>query len=283
MKNLSELPKDLLIKLIVTVENEMKSCLQKSYQKIYDRQDKLYAGIKYVLPDSVWSNIHHCDFPGCKEVQINAPDYNEGNLNSCNFSDKNCLRVYYCDAHDQLNYIKGIYYDDISPVCKNCIKGKLKKDYIVAEKDLTSVDKNKVRRQLEEDKIRLKRQQNKVPMYYAMSKNELINILFNIGMKTKEWCEEEHCKEMLLIEDIMRKTEILKISYFFKIRNCNFQNCKNFKISGLETYFKYYYNDIKGKLCIDCRDIYYCDEHLSHFPLTVRNKYFCKNCEVKLE
>ncbi len=282
MTNLLHFPKDLLIKLILTVENNIKTSLQSLYQKGYDRQEKIYDGIRSVLREEWWIDIYRCNFPGCREVEIDSASCVVGNLNTCIFEKSDgTIKLYYCNAHDKLNYMKGIEYDEIFPVCDRCKIDELKRGSVLTEKNFKCVDKEKVRKQLEEDKMREDKEKNKVPIYYALSKDQLIETLFNIGTKTKEWYEQEHNKELLVIEYIMQKIKELYQGYF-KIHNCKFKGCENLKIDGISG-SEYYYNDVRGKICTECDNIYYCTDHLSHFPLTIKsrkgNKYLCRNCK----
>ena len=228
---LLDLPKDLLIKLIVTVENTIKTSLQSSYQKVYYRQEKIYEGINKVFLVE-WIRVYRCDFQGCREVEVDSSGQTKGKLNSCSFFRTGRPDLHYCDAHDKINYMKEIDdhdNEDIFSVCEYCKIDELERGCILTEKDLKYVDKEKVRRQLEEDNIRKEKEKDKVPIYYTLSRDQLNETLFNIGVKTKEWYEEEHNKELLLIEDIMKKIgEIAGES--FKIHNCKFKGCENFKI-----------------------------------------------------
>lgn len=287
MKNLSDIPKDLLIKIILTVEKTVKNSLQSIYQKVYDRQQSIYDGINKVYPDDAMLTVSRCAFPNCKEIQVwGAIDEIKGGLNYCNFfCDTGSLTKHYCDAHDMLNYMEmpeRVRYGG-QPICEDCKPGLVAQGYVFAEKDITYIDKEKVERQLEEDKVRLEIERNKIPNYYAMSKEKLIHELVNIGIKTQESCEEEHRKELLLIKNTMQMVEDVSEN-LFDIHHCAWKGCENFMISGIESK-KYHYKHSKGKVCTNCEEIYYCKDHLSHFPLTVRSKkgdkYFCRKCKIK--
>ena len=185
MKSLFDLPKDLLVKLILNVEKIMKTSVQSACEKRFDRENKIYEFVAETIKNVQYGRIVQCEFPGCREVDIqdlNEPD----KLNSCVWIRSDQGLKYYCDAHDNLHYIKRFDDEDSVDViacCDACLEGYLKDDYIITKKDTSKMDKNRVRKQLEEDEFRKKkenREKNKIKNYYAMSKINLINRIFHV-------------------------------------------------------------------------------------------------------
>jgi hypothetical protein len=136
------MPKDLLIKLILATEKDVMRSMQFSFQKIFDRQTEIYRGINHVFSHCESIDVYRCAFPGCKEVEVWGPREIKGDLNHCGFYCKYESEKF-CDAHDKLFYMKQVGYKQIDPVCEKCMPQLLEVGYILTEKDVTHVDKNK--------------------------------------------------------------------------------------------------------------------------------------------
>ena len=200
---MQNLPKDLLIKLILVIEKTIRLSKKASYQEVYDRQNKIYEESDSMFPKGHWVLVDRCSFPNCPEFQVfcNMKDTKPKLLNSCRWD---CKDLYYCDAHDKLHYVKDERHEQDLSVCEKCLPKAIKRGLTLIEKDLTDVDKEKIKKQLAKDAARLIKRQNKIPTYYAMSKQQLIQKLVDIGNETRRKCEKEHQKEVALFEDIMR-------------------------------------------------------------------------------
>ena len=184
---------------------------------------------------------------------------------------------HYCDAHDKLNYIKKFDDEDseeIIPCCDDCLKSKLEDGYIITKKDTSKVDKNKVRKQLEEDEFRKQkenREKNKIRNFYAMSKLNLINRLFHLGNKIRKEVIEEYHKEMNVRDHIIKEVKRLDRG-MFSVINCNFDGCGNFIVDSSHTGECFYYNDIDGECCKECHKIFYCEKHIFNFSVIYKSK-----------
>ena len=262
MKSLLDLPKDLLIKLIIVVESDAKNSIQSYFDKLYDRENKMCEGVLKVTKDAEIM-VARCNFPGCKEIDVCDLNKRGCRLYRCDFGECSDKR-HFCDAHDMLHYIKDIKSGDIFPCCLDC-KKRLTKRFVVATKDISNLDINKIRKQLKEDEIRINKEKNKLSNYYSMSKQTLMYKVTTIANETKQIYQKEYLEELSLKKYIIQK--IYKIEKFlYTIMNCEYTECKNFMIKGIDSQTEYYYRDTRGDDCIECRDIYYCREHLSHFP-----------------
>ena len=197
---MEKIPKDILIKLILEIEKTITTSLKLSYQEVYDRQNEIYESSDSMFLRGHWVLVDRCNFPGCTEYQVFWNMKESRLLNSCRWGCTN--GGYYCDAHDKLHYIKDIEHGDFS-VCENCLPKVLKRGLTITEKNMSHVDKDKVKKQLAKDDANLRRKQNKIPTYYTMSRQQLIHKLVNIGNETRRKCEKGHQKELLLFEDIM--------------------------------------------------------------------------------
>ena len=263
MKSLLDLPKDLLIKLIIVVESNIKNSIKFSFDKIYDRENKVYEGVLQVTRDAEII-VARCNFPGCKEIDVCDLNKRGCRLNRCDIEECSDKRHFFCDAHDMFHYMKYIKSGDIFPCCLDC-KKKLSNDFVVATKDISNLDIHKIRKQLKEDEIRINREKNKLLNYYSMSKEILLDKITTIANQTRQISKKEYLEELSLKKYIRQK--IYKIEKFlYTIMNCGYTECKNFMIKGIDGQTEYYYRDTRGDDCIECRDIYYCREHLSHFP-----------------
>ena len=293
MKSLSDLPKDLLVKLILTVEKITKTSVQSVCEKRFDRENKIYKFVTETIRQVRYGRIVRCDFPGCREVDIQ--DLNEEDkLNSCMWIIRDQKVKYYCDAHDTLNYIKKFDdYDgeDINPCCDDCLERELKHGYIITKKDTSKVDKTKVRKQLEEDELRRKKEnieKNKIRNYYDMSKLILINKIFHVGNEIRKEVIEEYHKEINLRNHIVKGVKRLDRG-MFSVINCDFYGCENFIVRSSHTGQCFYYNNISGESCIECDKIYYCEKHMFHFPIIFKSRdeelfcCCCNNCRDKEE
>ena len=156
-----ELPKDLLVKLILTIEKNFKRDIQIPYRKIYSRQEKIYEAIKKILPEIMRPVIHRCNFNGCDKTSV-LNDYADSTefLNSCTFGCNS--DIYYCDVHDEFDHIKDIQYDDTYPVCSECKVKKLKEGHLSVAQDFNFTEsyKAKLEKLKEEDKTQEKIRQN---------------------------------------------------------------------------------------------------------------------------
>ena len=279
MKSLLDLPKDLLIKLIIVVETDAKNSVWSSFDKVYDRENKIYEGVLKVTQDAEII-VARCNFPGCREIDV-CDLYKRGcRLNSCEIEECSDNRRF-CDAHDMFHYIKDIRSGDIFPCCLDC-KKRLTNRFVVATKDISNLDKNKIREQLKEDEIRTNKEKNKVLNYYSMSKEILLHKITTIANETKQIYQKEYLKELGIKKYIMQKIYKIENS-LYTIMNCEYTECKNFMIRGIDGIKEYYYNDTRGDDCFGCREIYCCKEHLSHFPeIEIRennNICYCINCK----
>ena len=290
-----DLPKDLLVKLILTIEKNFKRGIQIPYRKIYGRQEKIYEGIKKILPEIMRPVIHRCNFNGCDKTSV-LNDYADATefLNSCTFGCDS--DIYYCDVHDEFDHIKDIQYDDTYPVCKECKVKKLKEGHLSVTQDFNFTDSYKVKlaKLKEEDKIKQqlkhKKKLDKILEYYTMSKQEVVNKIINCK-KIKEncliECEEEHLAEMKVIRNIMTKiTEILPDDYRPRVNTCNFDGCESFVVSCLP--YDTYYHNCNNVMPSFCEKLSYCDHHISNFVKVVSNDkgtiwHFCSCSECKSE
>ncbi len=272
------LPKDLLVKLITTIENNTKSFLEVLYRKVYQRFDKIYEGIAEVTPDRLSPTVSRCCFPGCKEVEVMNSKYDwadDKRLNQCIY---NCdSEIYYCDAHDKLDYIT------VGAVCPSCLVKQLqRRQYVVKkESDYTPEGKRELRKLLREEAERQKKvernKKEKILNYYSISKKDLINKVVNVVEDTKRLCEQEHQKELDLHEEIMRRiNSIVPDKYLPSIISCDFKGCQNFMVMN-ENVEPYYYQGIVLESCY-CGDINYCQDHLSHYVQNVDDMYCCHEC-----
>ena len=287
------LPKDLLVKLILTIEKSFKRDIQIPYRKIYGRQEKIYEGIKKIVPEIMRPVIHRCNFDGCGKTSV-LNDYADSNefLNSCTFGCNS--DIYYCDVHDIFDHIKDLQYDDTYPVCSECKVKKLKEGHLSVTQDFNFTDSYKVKlaKLKEEDIIKQqltrKKKLDKILGYYAMSKHELIKKIIN-SEKIKEDCltkyEEEHLNEMKVILNIMRKiADILPDEYNPKIDTCNFDGCENFAVSLSCLPSNPYYQNCADVLYCFCGKLSYCDHHISNFFKVIDEDNgticcFCSECK----
>ena len=290
-----DLPKDLLVKLILTIEKNFKRDIQIPYRKIYSRQEKIYEAIKKILPEVMRPVIYRCNFDGCDKTSV-LNDYADANefLNSCTFGCNS--DIYYCDVHDEFDHIKDLQYDDTYPVCKECKVKKLKEGHLSTTQDFNFTDSYKVKlaKLKEEDKIKQqlkqKKKLNKILEYYTMSKQELVNKIINCKKIKENYlieCEEEHLTEMKIILNIMRKiTEILPAEYRPDVAVCNFVGCESFVVSCLPN-DRYHHNCTDVMYCF-CEKLSYCNHHISHFSDVIYNKKgiiwcFCSECKSEYD
>ena len=293
MKSLFDLPKDLLVKLILAVEKITKISVQSVCEKRFDRENKIYEFVIRTVKPVQYGMLVQCDFPGCREVDIQDSD-DPDKLNSCMCIIHNQGVKYYCNAHDNLHYIKRFDNEDSVEViscCDDCLESQLEDGYIITKKDTNKVDKNKVRKQLEEDELRKRkenREKNKIRNFYAMSKINLINRIFHVGNQIKKEVIEEYHKEMNVRDHIIKEVKRLD-NEMFSLINCNFDGCGDFMVYSNHTGDSFYYNDIDGYSCAECDKIYYCEKHLFYFSIIFKSKHeeelscFCKKCADKEE
>ena len=284
---LSYWPKDLLIKLIITIEKTIKRPLQISYGMIYKRQNNIYEEIRQMLPENLRPLIYRCNFQGCRKTEVYNAEYGASNgeyLNKCMFGCDSSIS--YCNVHDKFDYLKDLVYDDTYPVCSACKLEKLKEGYTVSTQEFYYTDTYKIKldKLREEEKIEQYKKARKILRYYSDSKQKLINKITNIN-NTKEnclrECVKEHNKEFNVIEDIMRKiTIILPENYYLKINTCKSESCENFMID--RAFDTYSYNNIDVASCI-CGNASYCEYHISHFARIMENEhevlYCCEKCK----
>ena len=197
---MEKIPKDILIKLILAIEKTITTSLKLSYQEVYDRQNEIYESSDSMFLRGHWVLVDRCSFPGCREYQVFHNMKDSRLLNSCRWY---CKDLYYCDAHDKLHYVRDHRYEEDLSVCEKCLPTAIKRGLTITEKDMSHVDRDKVKKQLAKDDAKLRRKQNKIPTYYAMPRQQLIHKLVNIGNETRRTCEKEHQKEIVLFEDIM--------------------------------------------------------------------------------
>ena len=196
---MEKIPKDILIKLILVIEKTITTSLKLSYQEVYDRQNEIYESSDSMFLRGDFILVDRCIFPGCREVEVRLLSMNDtGKLNLCRWGG---ICVHYCDAHDKLYYVKDEIHE--LSVCEECLPKAIKRGLTITEKDMSHVDKDKVKNQLAKDDAKLRRKQNKIPTYYTMSRQQLIHKLINIGNETRRKCEKEHQKEIAVFEDIM--------------------------------------------------------------------------------
>ena len=270
-------PKDLLVKLIIKIEENTKDYLKLVYQKVYERFDKIYEGIAKVTPDRLSPMVSRCCFPGCTEVQVMNSKYDwaeDKMLNTCIY---NCgSDIYYCDAHDELDYVT-FNGGDVEPVCPSCKIEQLKRGQHVVKKDTDYTAEGK--RKLREEAERHKKGEKYISNYYSMSKKELLNKVVSIVEDTKRMYEQDHQKELDLHEDIMRKISSIVPDYYFpSIVSCEFEDCPNFMVWA-ENVGTCYYNGDVIETCY-CGNLSYCEDHLSHYSQIVDDMYCCVECRV---
>jgi hypothetical protein len=200
------LPKDLLVKLIVRIEKDVRKSMNINYKEIYeDLENNTY-------PQGMFIVISRCSSLNCREVEVWSNIGRKGKLNGCRWGCESSKEIPYCDAHDKLHYIQDNENGDFS-VCSNCLPEVMKLGVTLAKKDMRKVDKDKVIKQIEEDELILQKEDKKISNYYAMSKSELLRKLMNIGTEIRLECEEEHQKELDLIQDISKRIESLIDKY----------------------------------------------------------------------
>lgn len=283
MTKLADLPKDLLVKLILTVENTLRRSLTASYQKIYRRQEGIYKGIARVLPDRIAPAVCKCSFPGCKEFKVWNDKYEteEAELNQCHFCNSG---IYYCDAHDKFDYISH-ESRGYGPACPNCKVKKLGQGWTMACKDTDDYSKEykmELRKRRQEDKLKMQKEKDKVMNYYSLPKDELIKVVVNIGSETKLKYEKRHMKEMKRADIIMERLHQIVIDkYFPSVITCAFEGCENFKVEN-ENVDPYFYNNIKMNSCDSC-GTNYCAKHKSNFHRFKKNNElrFCTECKIQ--
>ena len=283
--------KDLLIKLILTIEKNVKKSFDQKYEKVYKKNQAIYEGIAAVLPERLAPMVSRCAFPGCREVEVLNGKYGwaeEKMLNSCIY---NCgSDIHYCDVHDKLDYVRQLPYDDVEPVCPECKLKRLEKGDVIDRKDSNYTEKGK--KQLEEDikadkeknKRKQEREKRKIPDYYAMSKKELVDKIITIAKETKMKCERKHQKELKVNDEIMRKiSDIVPDTFFPSVCMCEFKDCENFSVDN-DRCDPYYFNDIQIISCDFCGNVYYCEEHLSSFSVITEDDedqlYCCAECKA---
>ena len=298
MKTLIDLPKDILVKLLLTIEKNVKKSTKETCEVKYVRENKIYEKVFEILELLGCGYVKRCNFPGCKEFDIY--DMEEGTNYNYEYGDKltTCVlghcqgRIYYCDAHDKLHYMKQFddeYDEEVMPCCNDCLERELQNGYVLTKKDISKVDKNKVKKQLERDEIRKMKEmkeKNKIRNYYLMSKISLIKKILQIEKEIVEEFKKEYNEEINLRTFILQEIKRLDRGVF-SINNCCHEGCNNFMISSshLDEYSYYYYNEIPGEYCMKCWKIYFCENHLNDFGTIFKIKdngsfyCFCDRCE----
>lgn len=282
--------KDLLIKLILTIEKNVRKVMNDKYEKVYKRNREIYEAMGRVLPDRLIPFVSRCAFPGCREVEVLNDKYGwaeEKMLNRCIY---NCeSEIHYCNVHDQLDYIfHPPYDDDVESVCPECKAEQLAKGAVLTDKDAdyTEKYKKKLRKLKKADRRKRKRKENKkkrkILDYYTMSKQELVEKIISIEREVKQKCEKRHQKELDIFHEIMRKiADIVPDKFMPSAQTCNFEGCENFSIINDDE--QYNYNDVELYSCDFCGHVSYCEEHLSSFSITSdpENDFCCLNCIPK--
>ena len=295
MKTLIDVPKDILVKLLLTIEKNVKESTKARCEAKYVRENKIYEKVLEIIKLLHYGSLQRCCFPGCKEFDLyeldedNKYPYEYGNKLTTCLPGKCRDRVYYCHAHDKLHYIKKFddeYNDEVMPCCDDCLERELQHEHVLTTKDISKVDKIKVRKQLEKDEIRKMKEMNKSRNYYMMSKTSLIEKVFHIGNEAIEEFKEEYDEEMNIRMFILKEVKKLNRGVF-SINNCCHEKCDNFMISTshLDQHCYYYYNDILGEYCYGCYKVYFCENHLNGFDRIFKIEdgesfyHFCERCE----
>lgn len=295
MTTLYDLPKDILIKLILLIETLTRIRCETVFQKEYNIRNRIFRTISDFIGNTyerLEPIILRCAVKGCNKIEVWNDKY--GLAQKCySLETCQCRKRHYCDVHiyEQFSFVKD-EYDEHHPVCDICLPEMLEKGCIVSVEypDYISkkyINKIKKKRLLYEEEKRAK--EGHALTLYTLSKEELVEKFIYARKETKKECFRDRFRETEILDRIENSIySLIPKQLDLKIYRCQHKGCRQARIVFDKD------EEFSGsrfvRTCIFCERVTFCNKHITRerFPKTLIYKpsnhpllYICETCKDK--